>query len=1035
MPKNPYQTYFKDIASSDGDGTEFTYRTYFQNLLNEIKLDKDIKIIQEPKKDEQIIGRPDFKVEQNGLVIGYIETKPLGMNLDEIIDGNTSRESIQLKQYLKVIPNLILTNYNEFILFKNQIPVDRGILFYPSTDKRLNRSNIPNIERIIKSFFSYSPQLITTPKKLSSLLAERTILFRDYLTELLESERDSNFKDSLLGLKEVIEETLIQDFSLNDFIDAYAQTITYGLFLAEINSKADIKEDTAYKFIPESIGILRELFKTIHIEDIPDSIAWILEEIINILNNTDNTKLKNKLSFSQFYQYEDPYVYFYENFLSEYDKIKRKYRGVYYTPIPVVNFIIDSIDYLLKTNFNNEGLKGEDIKVLDFATGTGTFLLEAFKKALEGTDKGMVNNLIKERLLKNYYGFEYLIAPYSIAHLKLSQFLGENGYTLEDDERLKVYLTDTLDNSTHKGLLYFSKITKEGHEANLIKIKENILVMMGNPPYSNYSSGVVKEGYQWIKNLLNDYKEGLNETKINIDDDYIKFLRYAQWKIDKNGFGVVGVITNNSYLDGITHRIMRKSLLNTFDEIYILNLHGNKRRLETDENVFDVMVGVNIALFVKFKEPKEKKVYYYSTMDNKIPDRETKYSVLLANDVSTMPWTEIKPVEPDYWFINKELDLEEEYMKGWKLTDIFKEYVSGIESQKDDFSIHYKKKDLRLTLEDLINLDVEKIRFKYNLGDDGRDWTINDAKIKVQEDINQLINKQIISSKDLIKEDWNKIDELRLKKLHYRPFDYRYTFYQNKSKGFLAYPRFKIMKYLLIKDNLGLVSVRQVAEKKGFNHAFITEDIADRRLTTSNRGACYVFPLFIGDDTEKYSNFTEKFTKYLKSLYKTVPSPNDILGYIYSILNSNIYRQKYNEYLKIDYPVVSFTKDYERFKLLSNLGSKLIKAHLLKNDYFDSKLALFLVEGDNKVNKIVYDNKSSKLYINNEQYFDNVPKEVWELEIGGYQVLKKWLQYRKKNEVILSFNDISHFQKVVRALNETISIIDEIDQVYKKLDF
>jgi predicted helicase len=1008
MPANPYSTYFKEITSSDGDGTEYTYRTYFQNLLNEIKPDKDIKVIHEPTKDADISGRPDFKIEKNGLVIGYIETKPLGFNLDDILEGRAVRETEQLKKYVAVSPNLILTNYNKFILFKNGQPVYGSVLF-ESFDKRLNKSNIASLEEIFKSFFTFSTKPIVSPKRLSHLLAERTKLFRDFLKELLEAEEENEYKDRLIGLKNVMERTLIENLSQDDFIDAYAQTITYGLFLAEINSKEKISDENAHKYIPKSMGILRDLFKTIDIEDIPNNIDWILDEIMDILNRIDRKELKNSLSFSELYDYEDPYVYFYENFLGDYDQSKRKSKGVYYTPIPIVKFIVNSINYLLKENFNPEGLKGEDIKVLDFATGTGTFLLEAFDKALENTDVGMKGDLIHERLLKNYHGFEYLIAPYTIAHLKLSQYLEEIGYSLKDDERFKIYLTDTLDISEHKGLdYYFARLNKEGIDANIIKSKEDILVMMGNPPYSNYSSGVEKEGYRWIKGLLNDYKEGLNEKKINIDDDYIKFLRYAQWKIQQNGFGIVGVITNNSYLDGITHRVMRKSLLDTFDEIYILNLHGNKRRLEPDENVFDVMVGVNIALFVKLQNPlDEPKLHYYSTLDNNISDRETKYGMLLANSVSSLDWIELNPVEPTYWFVPKKLDREAEYEEGWKITDIFVEYNSGIQTGKDSLVVDYDKDELLTRIEDVLNsTDESETREKYNLKDTSG-WTLSRFKKS------NLNNSEIID-------------------FDYRPFDNRWIYY---GKYALKRDRYKTMKNFIDINNLGLVTVRQVAENKLFNHTLVTDKTIDMRMTTSRWGTAFVFPLFIheeGVDKPKI-NFSNNFFKFIIKTYRIPLPPIGIFSYIYAILNAPTYRERYNEFLKTDYPRILFTKNVKRFKLLAKLGKALIDTHLLKHDYYDSELAIYEVEGDNRVDKIRYDENNSRLYINKEQYFENVPKEVWEMEMGGYQVIKKWLQYRKKDEVNLSYKDRAHLQKVIRALDESLSIVAEIDQVYKKL--
>lgn len=1008
MPKNPYQTYFKDITSSDGDGTEYTYRTYFQNLINGIKPDKDIKVIHEPAKDEDISGRPDFKIERNGLVLGYIETKPLGMNLDEIIGGDQSRESKQLKRYLTVSPNLILTNYNEFVLFKNGEPVDRCMLFYPSTDRRLNTSNASNLERLFNSFFSFSSEVIVSSEKLSYLLAVRTKLFADFLKELLCTEEEREFKNRILGLKKILEDTLIENLSQDEFIDAYAQTITYGLFLAEINSKKEISEENAYRYIPKSMGILRELFKTTDIEDIPDSIDWILGDIIGLLNRVDRKKLKNNLSFSKLYDYEDPYVYFYENFLRAYNQSISIKRGVFYTPMPVVNFIVKSINYLLEENFDSEGLKSENIKILDFATGTGTFLLEAFDIALENTDEGMKESLIQERLLKNYYGFEYLIAPYTIAHLKLTQYLEEIGHPLNDEERFRIYLTDTLDKAEHKGLDYFTKLTSEGREANTIKTRTNILVMMGNPPYNAKS----KNNKKWILKLLETYKKGLDEKNIQpLNNDYIKFIRYAHWKIEQNGEGIIGIITSNSYLDGLIHKVMRKELLKTFDKLYILNLHGNMWKKEPDENVFDIKEGVSIALFLKLPEPlDEKEVYYYSTLKNNLMDREIKYSVLLANDVTSIPWIKLEPSEPDYWFVKKDLSLEEEYLKGYKLTEIFKEYKSGVQSGRDKLFLDYNESTLKERIEKLLsNSYGQEFADKYDVKNTGGYPLLNRIE-------NSSFNPKHIRS------------------VLYRPFDNRYLYYDEKL---VRRNSFEIMENFFNK-NIGLISVRQFVEDKIFNHVFVSDKVTDIRITTSNRGTGYVFPLFIYDEGSErpFINFNEKFIKFLIKNYGKPPIPPIIVfSYIYSILHSSTYRERYNEFLKTDFPRIPFTRDVNRFKLLAKLGRTLINAHLLKHDYPDSELAIYPIDGDNSVDKIKYDELNSRLFINPEQYFENVPKEVWDMEIGGYQVLKKWLQYRKKDEAKLSFNDISHLQKVVRALNETISIIDEIDQVYKKLDF
>jgi len=1026
MIKKEFHDYFKGVKSKFSSGTEFTPRTDLENLLNIVKPSKDIKIIQEPRKEDGIKGRPDFKVEINGLTVGYIETKAIDIPLDDIIEKRLRRDSEQLEKYLKVIPNLILTNYKEFILFRNGVPVDRGLLFYPATDKKLDINNVPKISKILDTFFSVTPESITSAKKLSHLLADRTRLFKEFLGDFIENGEDNDFKLKLVGaggLHDVIKETLIEELSLHDFIDAYVQTITYGLFLAELNSKNKITEENASRSIPKSMGILKELFKTIDIEDIPDSIDWIIEEIIDILNLVDQEKIKSNLAFSKLYQDEDPYVYFYENFLGAYDKKNRKAKGVYYTPIPVVKFIIESIDYLIRQNFNKEGLKGDNVKVLDFATGTGTFLLEAFIKALENTDEGMKQGLIRERLLKNFYGFEYLIPPYTIAHLKLSQYLKDEGYPLQDDERLKIYLTDTLDNSKHEGISFFQKITKEGHDANQIKLQENVLVLMGNPPYSNFSSGDEKEGQQWIKDLLDDYKKGLNEKKINIDDDYIKFLRYAQWKVEQNGYGIVGIITNNSYLDGITHKIMRKSILETFDQIYILNLHGNKLKEEPDDNVFDIMVGVSIVLFIKLpKKSENPTINYYSTMDNGLMDRELKYGFLLANDVSSLTWEKLNPIEPNYWFVNKDLKGEVDYIKYPKITEIFNINGSGIQTDRNDLFIGYDKNEISGRIKKLLS------------GDYDEDFT---NKYRV-------INSSSYPLLDRIK---NKVfDENSIEKILYRPFDTRLIYYQI---GITSRPGKKIMKHFIKNPNIGLVFTRQIISNE-WKHVFVTDKIVDREIiSTKTRERGYLAPLYLINEDQKSQsqtsfleskeyfdqyknldfrpNFQKGFIKYIYTKYETIPSPEDIFGYIYAILHSETYREKYKEFLKTDFPRIPFIDNLDQFKELSRLGNELIEVHLLRKDFVDSDLACYIVDGNDIIDKIKYDDKNFRLFINQDQYFENVPENVWNIEIGGYKVIYKWLKYRRGRN--LSFGDINHFQKVVRSLSDTILIMNKIDQI------
>jgi flagellar biosynthesis protein FliQ len=1010
-----FQEYFNAVKKDYKHGTEYTLRTFLENLLNVIKPADSFHIIHEAKKVKGDDGKPDFQIFKNGLLIGYLETKPVGTDLEKIIDKNSlNRETKQLYRYLTVSPTLVLSNYIDFVLFENGTRV-KTISLFDIKDKTLDSDKIGKLSELFKLFFLSKPQEVTSPEKLAGLLAERTKIFKDLVNEVIKNDSSSSFKDRLVGvdgLYSLLKETLIDDLTLEEFADAYAQTITYGLLLSRLNCTTHIDEKTALNFIPKSIGALRELFKTIEIEEMPKNIGWIISSIIVILNGVDRERFDEILSFKKTYDYEDPYVYFYEKFLAEYDKAKRKAKGVYYTPIPVVLFIVESINKLLKTNFKVNGLKDSQVTVLDFATGTGTFLLEAFKNAIDETDKGSRQRLIKEHLLKNFYGFEYLIAPYAIAHLKLSQFMQDNGYSLGDNERVNIYLTDTLDNDLHKRYALFPKISDEGAEAYEVKQKKPILVVTGNPPYSNFS----RNNKEWIRNLIKIYKEGLDERKINLDDDYIKFLRYAQWKIEQTGKGIIGIITNNSYLDGITHRQMRHSLLQTFDKIYILNLHGNYRKGETDENVFDIQVGVSIALFVKLEKPsKIKEIAYYSiTEDGKAISREEKYKFLLDNDYSKLDWKLLNPKDPNYWFVEKDEKVTKEYEGATSIIDIFEQYNSGIQSGRDDILTDFTKEKLAIRIKDILNNPDEKhIRDQYKITDTSG-WTLKKFKKAT-------------------------FEEKKIRPINYRPFDSRYIFYDNNA---VKRDRYSIMKYLIEKENLAITFSRNWDIKNEWSGVLISQNVIDIHYIG---GQTYVAPLYLtetkkknqkqildkedGDKKYNLCNFKDSFAKFISKKYAFIPEPEEIFGYIYAILNSPYYRKKYLERLKIDYPKIPFVNDGIKFKKLANLGQKLIDMHLLKIGKIDSKLGEFTEKGNDYVEKPNYEIKTKRLYINETQYFDNVPEALWNFEIGGYEVLYKWLNERKGT--ILSYEGQTQFKKIVYAVSETLKIMKEIDEIYK----
>lgn len=1018
-----FSDYFKNIKDKIEQSTEYSLRTDFENLINKIKPRKTVEIIQESKKTEtQNFGKPDFKVSEYDFEIGWIETKPYRDELDVYLD------SPQLKRYLKVIPNLLFTNYREFILFRDGEPILNSTLI-SKDDKNLQSNNIEKTRILINEFLDAKIQRVVQTEKLSILLAKHAQYLHDELIELWNSNDKSPFKEKLHGLYDLFSKTLIEELEPTDFIDAYSQTVTYGLLLSALSSNRKIDKYNFIEFIPKSLTIFEEIFGLLRLTNIPESIGWIIDKLFIILNNADYNQVQKELSFSykQGREFEDPYIYFYENFLKAYNPDKRVEKGVFYTPAPVVHFIVKVIQQSLIEDFKKTGLDDDNISLLDFAAGTGTFLLESFKTAIENVDKGQKIGFIRNNLLKNYFGFEYLIAPYTIAHLKLTKYLSENGFNFENDDRIKVYLTDTLDDSYYQRNPLFPYISDEGEQATKVKLEKKVWVILGNPPYSNFS----KNKKPFIQSLIADYKKGLRESKINIDDDYIKFIRFAQAKIEgavysykkgKNSVngkiesakqGIIGIITNNSYLSGITHRQMRKSLYKTFDKIYILNLHGNSIVGEKDKNVFDITVGVSIVLFIKTPKPlKEKEIYYFSTLDNDILKREDKFEFLWSNNLGTINWKRLYPEEPYYWFIEKDFTHIKQYEKGWGLNKIFNILNSGIKTDRDSLFVDKDSAKLEKRIKILLSGNYDKtFKNTFNVNNSGSYKLIEKLKNKI-------------------------FTVTNIHKINYRPFDFKYIYYQ---VGLTSRPSDIVHNNIINKENLALVFPRMWSSSNKWTGCIITDLSIDVHLVGghSNISPLYIYNPdgktdqngngFLFRNDEKIDNFTKEFRKFLKLNKLDKYSPEEILGYIYAILFSNAYRTKYFEFLKIDFPKIPFTDDIVNFEKLSELGNELIENHLLRCGYPKNVMPVFAVEGNNEVKQIRYDSVQNRLYINKTQYFENFPKAVWEYEIGGYLVIDKYLKSRKS--ILLSYSEIEHLKKVAASISKTIKIQEVIDSI------
>ena len=626
----------------------------------------------------------------------------------------------------------------------------------------------------------------------------------------------------------------------------------------------------------------------------------------------------------------------------------------------------------------------------------------------------------------------------------MSFLLEELGYKLRKDDRFKLYLTNTLEMEelAQTELPGMVSLSEESHLAGKVKKEQPILAILGNPPYSGHSANIsekyitvmTKKGDKkrqkiktWIGNLIEDYKfvdgKPLGEKNPKwLQDDYVKFIRFAQWKIDQAGEGIVGFITNHSYLDNPTFRGMRQSLMNSFNEIYILDLHGNSLKKEKcpdgsiDKNVFDIRQGVAIALFIKKKDNKnECKVYHSETWGL----RENKYDWLLENDIKTTKWKKLSPKSEFYLFIPRDEKLIESYEKYPKITEIFPLNSVGIVTSRDSFVIESNKEALKRRIRMFCDKKMpdELVRETFKLKDK-TNWKLKDVREKVRDDDN-----------------W----EASITEILYRPFDVQWIFYHDEM---IERSRKEVMRHMM-HENLGLITARSNKSTQ-MDHFFCSNTIMETKCGESTTQSC-LFPLYLYSDIDKKDlfsymkkseerqpNINPKLFTFLSENYRKEPTPEDIFYYIYAILYSNTYRTKYAEFLRIDFPRVPFSKNYRLFSKMAEYGQRLVDLHLLKSTELDPPVAKFQGKGNNKVEKLKYSEKEKRVYFNQSQYFEGIKKEVWQYQIGGYQVCNKWLKDRKGKR--LSLDDIKHYCKIVTSLQKTIEVQKTIDNIYPRVE-
>ena len=1018
-----FKNYLRSLQNNQSRGSERTHYPALKSLLDLPAEGLDAAIEEKGNK----AGIPDFTVRRRELLVGYVEAKDIGIDLD------ATEKTEQLKRYRESFPNLILTNYLEFRWYVEGRCRLKVILGNYSTNNGIEVADTRKTAELIEGFLNYTGEIISSPETLAEQMARLTKAIKYAVEEALKRETETG---ELHQLKRGFKEVLLPDLDDTAFADMYAQTVSYGLFAARVGHAQNpgnypFERRTAGTYIPATNPFLKRLFNTIVETDAISQINWAIDDLVQLLAQVDMSNILE--DFGKRSRQEDPVVHFYETFLAAYDAALRKSRGVYYTPEPVVSFIVRSVDLILKNRFNlplgladnsqDKVTQQPRVQILDPATGTGTFLYSVVNQIYQNLEEmGLAstwNDYVQTNLLSRLYGFELLMAPYSIAHLKLGLQLQELGYKFTGKQRLGIYLTNTLDEALKKSEVLFGQfVAQEANDASAIKQDVPVMVVLGNPPYSISSSN---RG-NFIEGLMQRYKKAVrSERNIQpLSDDYIKFIRFAHHQIEQTGYGIVGFITNHSYINGLIHRGMREELLKSFDQIYVMDLHGNSLLKETcpdgspDQNVFDIKQGVAILIAVKdlvekeeSKQKAETEVFYYDLWGR----RKDKYDVLNSIDVQSVDWETLQPTQPNYFFSPKDFNLSREYQKGWSVSNIFSVNSSGIKTHRDDFVIDFDMNILDERLHNFADSSVSDsiIKTKYNLKE-SQAWKIKSAR--------KLVS--IINISSLIKP------------ILYRPFDDRYIFY---SESCCERLRCEVMNNLNL-SNLALIVCRQ-QKNIGFRHCFISKNVGDgNAISINSREYNYYFPLYIYPDTEnaqgnlltdRTPNFSSNFLSAIREKLGYIPTPEAIFYYAYAIFHSPTYRQGYAEFLKIDFPRLPLTSNNELFKALAQKGEELVKLHLMESKRLNKLITKYQGEGENEVTQVKYKPKEQQVYINKQRYFEGIPLQVWEFKIGGYQVLDKWLKDRKKAKRSLSFDDILHYQRIVVALKETMQIMIEID--------
>ena len=1100
MPSpNPFRAYLRDLRAnlSAGNSTEHTHRPALKALLEGAAV--GVTATNEPKRIE--CGAPDFVVsrtahESAGMPqpVGYVEAKDCDVDL-AVIERDSDRRNPrtdngrQLKRYRAALPNLLLTNYLEFRWYLDGKP--RQVVPLAELDDgdglQVVRDGINALSGLLEFFLTHDTVQVASAADLAMRMARIAHMIRDIVGRGFEQGQVSqNLQDLYAASKEV----LVPDLDPDDFADMFAQTLAYGLFAARVNHESGpFRWQDAAHDVPAANPFIRRVFDLVTGTDLNEEpFVSFVDDLAQLL---DAAQMDLVLAdFGKHGARHDPIMHFYETFLAAYDPELREQRGVYYTPEPVISYIVRSVDHLLRERFGcPEGLadhgkaryrdddgaerEAHRVLVLDPACGTGSFLYAVVDHIREHHQTsgrtGMWRGYVKDHLLPRLFGFELLMAAYAMAHLKLGMQLAaldlpeaareDWAYPFDAGERLGVYLTNTLDPGESQTASMFGPLralTQEANAAVGVKRDLPIMVVLGNPPYSGHSANASRRDgtLTWIGELIEDYKQvdgqPLGERNPKwLQDDYVKFIRFGQWRIQESGAGILAFITNHAYLDNPTFRGMRQQLMDTFTDIYLLDLHGNSKKKErapdggVDQNVFDIQQGVAIGIFVKQAGRNGPASVRHGDLWG---DREGKYTALGESDVTTTTWEELEPESPGYLFKPWDKELEREYRQWSRINEIMPVSSVGVVTARDKLTIHWSRDEVMRTVRDFAALPPEEARSEYRLGRDAQDWKVQLA----QDDLNDAgLRAELVTS------------------ILYRPFDTRHTYYTGASRGFICRPRAEVMRHMLDGHNLGLSTTRSTEIQGGFEHVFVSKDMIQHH-TVSLKEVNYLYPLYLYPSEQEIEqglyeagsrrpNLSPRFTKELAERLKlefiddgrgdleSSFGPEDVFHYIYAVLHSPSYRERYAQFLRADFPRIPPPDGLDRFRALAALGRELTAVHLLESPALDASKVGFPIAGENLVAqgypKYVGPGErpphgreplqAGRVYINGGgrlargQYFEGIEPEVWEFRIGGYQPLDKWLKDRKGRW--LGYDDQMHYIRMAAALRETIRLMAAID--------